>query len=218
MGTTNFTKELVNRIAPFMRTNGFSRKGRHFCKITNDLALCFSIEMPSALVYVEAYIVPLYIPCEHRYFTYGNRMNQIDSIKLPVLSKSADADSIENWCQLFCDSVSSNMLPFFQKVDSPHKLLDYMNSSHFSSTSYIFCPIAEICRLKMFTYFYASELEMARNAVIQYCDVLEEMPFTENILQMRKSEAIEILQLLDCEESAATYRANAVANTLKLLK
>lgn len=214
----SFTREIIKKTSSYLCAKGFSCSGRHFYKIANDLAFCVSIEMPSGLVYVTAYVVPLYVPCSYRYYTYGNRLNYIADIQLPILSKTDDLSKIDQWCNLLCQNLDQKIVPFFTQIDSPCKLLNYLDKSQNSSTSYIFCPIADIWRLKMFTYFYVDEYEMLRHAAKQYCKEVKKMPFTESVMQERMTEVEEVLYILDCEETATAYRLSTIENTINVLK
>ena len=201
--------EIARKVAPFLRTNGFARSGKHFCKISNDLAFCISLEMPSGIMYATAYVVPLYVPCECRYYTYGNRLSQIAGINLPILSKTDDEAKIDEWYKLFCVSMEQRIIPFFEGINSPLKMVNYLHKTQPSFTSYIFCPSVDIYRL---------EDDKGRNIVKLYCKDLKKMPFADSVIQARMEEVGIIECMLKCEEKAKEYLMNTVSNTLKVLK
>ena len=135
----NIFREVSKRITPYMRSKGFNRSGTSYYRIANDIVCCIGFDTPSELLYVTAYIMPLFIPSDHKYYTYGNRLNAIQSIKLPLLSKNDNETVIDTWCRTLCEQIDSQVVPFFTEIDSPDKLLEYINLHICSSTEYFAC-------------------------------------------------------------------------------
>lgn len=213
----SFLKKIIKKISPFMRDLGFSRSGNHFYIVINELAFCISLEMPTGVVYATTYVMPLYIPCENRYYTYGNRMNYIEGMDVPLLLKSDDETAVNDWCDCFCTYIEQKLIPFYKRVNTPQKLIDYMDNTPLQNTSYIFCSRADVWQLKMFTHFYYGEHEKVRNAAKQYCEEIKKMPFTESVIQDRITDVDKILHMLNCEVIATDFCHSTVHHTQSVL-
>ena len=167
------SREIRKRIAPFMKSRGFSRSGQtNYYYIENNIAFCVAFETPTGLTYVTAYVMPLYIPCEFRYLTYGNRLNHIKDIKLPLLNKDSDEDTIDAWCKLLCNSIDQCIIPFFKKIETADKLLAISDNYRFSPDSYIACNELDILRLSMFTFLYVGDLANTASVITRYRETL----------------------------------------------
>lgn len=89
-------EKIVNQIRPYMKEKGIAYSKKCYYSVLNDIAFCVQFDAPGGLVYATFFIMPLYIPSQHRYYTYGNRINTLPSSKLPLLSKSASDEEIQN--------------------------------------------------------------------------------------------------------------------------
>ena len=168
------SKEVIKRIAPFMKIRGFTRSGQtRYYYVANNIAFCVTFETPTGLTYVTAHIMPLYIPCEFIYLTYGNRLNHIRDIKLPLLNKDSDAATIDAWCKLLCRSIDQYIIPFFKKIETADKLLVFSDTYRFSPDSYIACNKLKILRLRMFTFLYVGDLVNTASVITCYREALD---------------------------------------------
>lgn len=180
----SFFKEVAKRITPFMQSKGFSLSGRNYYLISNNIAYCIAFDTPSGLMYVTEYILPLYIPCQCRYYTYGNRLNDIRKIELPLLHKDANAEEIDIWCNLLQRHIEKKIIPYFEKISSAEKLIAYTRRRTHSPTAYLFCHSTEILRLQMFAYLYLGDLVKSANIAARYRDALQKASFfTDSVRQ-----------------------------------
>lgn len=69
-----FCERIRKSAQSFMRANGFAFKKSIFCRIENDMAFCMNLEMPTGMVYSNCFVLPLYVPTEFCYMTYGTRL------------------------------------------------------------------------------------------------------------------------------------------------
>lgn len=165
-------QKITNQIRPYMKVKGYTFSKKCYYSVSNDIAFCVQFDAPGGLVYATFFIMPLYIPCENRYYTYGNRVNALPTSQLPVLTKLASDDEITKWCSSLCDELDKSVFPFFQKITTSKQLVNILgNNSYFS------CPAISIARLKLFTYLYTEDLEKLSKAIRQYPEILKGSTF-----------------------------------------
>ena len=71
--------------------------------------------MPSGLVYATFFVMPLYIPAQNRYYTYGNRFHALRRSILLPLSKDASDDELTVWCEQLRKDLGKFVFPFLQR-------------------------------------------------------------------------------------------------------
>lgn len=213
------SNKIRKRIAPFMKSRGFSRSGQnHYYYVANSIAFCITLETPTGLTYVTAYIMPLYIPCEFRYLTYGNRLNHIKDIKLPLLDKDSDEDTIDAWCKLLCNSIDQYIIPFFKKIETADKLLAFSYTYRFSPDSYIVCNKLDVLRLRMFTFLYVGDPVNTASVITRYREVLGETTYlADHVIQMYYDEINTVESVMQTQESREEFFAQVENNTRKII-
>ena len=214
------SNKIRKRIAPFMKSRGFSRSGQnHYYYVANSIAFCITLETPTGLTYVTAYIMPLYIPCEFRYLTYGNRLNHIKDIKLPLLDKDSDEDTIDAWCKLLCNSIDQYIIPFFKKIETADKLLAFSYTYRFSPDSYIVCNKLDVLRLRMFTFLYVGDPVNTASVITRYREALGSTSYLfDSVIQMLDEEINMVALLLQEKNLAKEFFASVEINIRKILQ
>ena len=212
--------EIRKRIALFMKSRGFSRSGQNrYYYVANNIAFCVAFETPTGLTYVTAYVMPLYIPCEFRYLTYGNRLNHIKDIKLPLLYKDSDEDTIDAWCNLLCHSIDQYIIPFFKKIETADKLLVFSDNYRFSPEPYIVCNKLEILRLRMFTFLYVGDLANTASVITHYREVLSSTSYlADRVIQMLNEEINMVVSLMQTPELRDEFFAQTTNNMRKMIQ
>ena len=193
----NNLQGIIKKLSPYLKSKGFLRSGRNFYYIKNDIAFCIALDAPKELLYVTAYIMPLYIPCDNRYYTYGNRLNTLKSSPLPILKMSSDAKITDAWCETFFQYIEEIIIPFYNDINSPNKLIEYVEQkAHKSSYSFGFSsPEVFIERLKMYTHMYLNNFAEAKIAIESYNNLL--MASTFLTVAVRQKYLKEIAQIED---------------------
>ena len=214
-----FTYELAKRIAPFMRSRGFKRKGKRFYYRLNDIVFCVEFEMPTSFVYVWAYILPLYAPYDFIWLSYGNRLGNMPSIMLPVLNKTAPDEEIADWCNLLCSRIEDSILPIYRSIDTPAKLASYIAKGNEEQYREFICcsePLRE--ELRIHTALYLREWEQLQQALIRYAQELDNAYyFTAAVIQKCRELIPEMEQLCNSDEdNINAYLAKAKEKTGKL--
>ena len=213
------SREINKRIAPFMKSRGFVRSGQtNYHYVVNNIAFCVSFETPTGLTYVTAYIMPLYIPCESRCLSYGNRLNHIEDIKLPLLNKNSDEDTTDAWCKLLCHSLDQYIIPFFKTIETADKLLAFSDNYRFSPDSYIRCSKLNILRLRMFTFLYVGDLANTASVITYYREALGETTYlADHVLQMHYDEINMVESIMQEQESREEFFSQVEKNTRKII-
>lgn len=213
-----FQQEIKKRIAPYMKRHGFRLRNRTFSYISSDIACCVSFEQPGSLMYTWVHVNPLYIPQECFYLSYGNRLNNIAKVKLPPLSDQSTSADLEHWCDMFIRCMDSHILPFFRQVDSPDKLLAYVEKSGRKTIDgMIGAAPWLIAKLKMYTYLYLGNLQEARAAISAWRKALEDVPLTAS-LQETLRQNMEELELLIAQgdDAVRVFCEQTICSTAQL--
>ncbi len=148
----NLCREVTKRLKPYMRSKGFSLVRRTFCCIRNDIAFCIGFENPTGTLYAWEYIMPLYIPSEFQYLSYGDRMHRFG---LPYLNREDAPEMIDQWCAQLCQLLEETIFPFFEQIDSPQKLLQFIAPEKADEYRvFLFCPEIWMEKLRTYTHAY----------------------------------------------------------------
>ena len=210
----NIFREVKKRIMPYMKEKGFRLSGTTYLFTNNDIAYCIGFDTPGGLLYATQYVMPLYIPSGNRYYTYGNRLNP--SKRLPILSKDADDKYIDHWCDMFCKCMEFEVLPFFRKITTPEKLVNYVTDANSPN---FFCPPVFIERLKVFTYLYLQKTEDLIQSVQEYRRLLDEGSFLTNSSMQTYLEEVNMIErlLTDNDVDITAYCLGIIHNTKQIL-
>ena len=210
-------QKITKQIYPYMNEQGYTLSKKCFYKIHNDIAYCLEFEMPSGLVYVTFFVMPLYITAQHHYYTYGNRVGSLRHSKLLPLSKNASEDELNAWCKILLDSLDKVILPFFQKIDSPVELLKIIEKRKHSIKNYFFCPPVQIFRLQLFSYLYTEEFGKLRVLTKKYPRIIQESTyFTKDVRNSYLEENDFIMKLVqDDGQTASAFCAKTIQDTIR---
>lgn len=210
-------KRVIGRISQHMEDRGFLIANRCFYMVRNNMAFCVELESPGALLYASFYIIPLFIPCETRYHTYGNRIHSLPQANLSPLPKNADATEIDDWCIRLCGCLENIIFPFFEKVSTPQKLLDFVSERYNAPQRYIFCPDVQICRLQLFLYAYLGDNVGFVKTERTYRSLLHSCTYFTETVKSRFVQEIDGVELLMRKESQsiAEWFEQVESNTMK---
>ncbi|MGN1157134.1 MAG: hypothetical protein ACI4TK_13230 [Agathobacter sp.] len=215
----NLFREIRRRINPFMKSRGFSISGRNYYYFANNIAFCIAFDMPTGLMYVTSYIMPLYIPFECRYYTYGNRLNAIGDIKLPLLHKDSDEATIDEWCKFLCCKIDQYIIPFFREIETTDKLLKFSDNYHYSADSYVACNDLDILHLRMFTFLYVGDYVNVADVTTSYREVLGSASFLTDLgIQILNEEIDMIVSLAQDKDRAKEFFSQVENNMRKIIQ
>ncbi len=159
-------KKMVPAFWPFFKANGYKKKGNTFFKIENDIAFCITFERPSGFIRVNYYFLPLYIPTEVIYITYGFSSENHPVFPVPSYNTLAEDEERErilqqirkaniiitspektpwhesqkmhfpSWMLQVQQCLTENIFPFFESINSPEKLLCFLRKDVFEIRKY----------------------------------------------------------------------------------
>ena len=214
-------RDVLKKITPFMKSRGFVRSGSsgRFYYVANDIAYCVTFEKPSILIYVTAYIMPLYVPTEYIYFDYGERLRHLHGLELHTLTEN-EPDLMEQWIADYCKAMDEKILPVFQQIPSPEALIGELENESPSLTWLFRCPQIHIEKLKMYTYFYLQRLPETEATIEHYCKELAQCDFlTKTCIQRYIAEADVVATLLHkSAKEGETFIADAIEHTKQFFK
>lgn len=193
-----FQEEVKKRLSSYMKEKGFRLHNKTYYYIHNDIAYCVTFDQPSVLMYTTVHVIPLYIPTEVKYYTYGNRLNHISDVKLHTLRADSAQTAITDWCKQFFNSMDHFIIPFFRQVDTPQKLLSYVvQAEEGKGTGYICCSRLDLERLRLYTYLYLRDFANAEIAANSYQDVATKCTYLiPSLREKLQNEAGEIKRLI----------------------
>lgn len=131
-------------IQPFLLEKGFKRRGNMFYRIRDDIAQLVSFDKAS-FIYCACCIMPLYIPNDFIYYTYGSRM----AARLRA-DDCADAEKMREWTEQLACELEDKAMPFFTSTDSPKKLLRLSGGAK----KFMHCLPDALAELEAFTRAY----------------------------------------------------------------
>ena len=148
--------QVIKHFVPIMAEHGFQRKRNNFFRESEDMIFGVSFENPG-LMYCQFYIIPLWIPTENIYYSYGNRLNNF--AKCPPLCPESSDEQISQWVINTITLLENSIFPFFDTVSTPEKLLDFLQSTHKNISKFLCCPQNQIDRLKIYLVLFLGKFE-----------------------------------------------------------
>lgn len=199
-------QKITNRLRLYMKNHDYQFSKKCFYRIQNDIAYCIQFDMPSSLIYATFFVMPLYIPCEYRYYTYGNRVSAL----LP-LSQNASDEEIGKWCEALCGELENRVFPFFQRAATPEQLVDAVEEKR-----YMLCPAVYISRLELFSYLYIGDFSKLLPVLDEYPRILRSTTFlTETVRRALYAEAENVRRLMQRgEQECHTFCAETIEYTM----
>lgn len=215
----SFTNEIAQRIGPYMKSRGFKRKGGRFYYVQNDIAFCVDLEMPTASVYVWAYVLPLYMPCDFIPLSYGNRMGNMPSVMLPSLLKTDSGEQIESWCSLLCRRIEDTIVPLYRSIATPQKLAAYIENEA-EYRAFMHGTKLDMERLRVYTDLYLHETDRLAESMDRYARELKSCTYLMPAVVQNRMEEIQSLRAMNAagEDELSRFFLDAIGKTSKLFQ
>lgn len=150
----NNTRDVGNRLAPFFKAHGFTRKSNMFYKIQNNIAFCAGLERPGGL-YFLCYIIPLYIPTSVRHITYGGRLQDFEPFPVPHFDFYINEPSqLEVFVERTMECCEKYVFPLYDSISTPEGLIDFLNKGfQYVRTFWTNLDIIHYYEVKLYTNF-----------------------------------------------------------------
>ena len=204
--------DLLKPYKNILQNDGYSFKNSLFYKIENDIAFCFSFSNIS-LIYCDYYFIPLYIPTPHRYLTYGNRLEILTG---RAVRPCYPGNNFDDWMRSVNKVIDNEIIPFFDKISSPDKLLKLIyreDPAYDRFIAYSLCDKGILC---IYTNLY---LGRYRDANIIFSDLYDYLQHNNDDLwtntQLKKLDEIQANLLQRNEEDISEYLKASVISTAK---
>ena len=190
---------LYRRLSPYLKKQGFIKRGSTYYKIENDIAFCITLDFPS-YVKTWCHILPLYMPTEFLHMTHGNLIDGFYHSIRDTLSKYDDVSDtqINIWIDEITAIFEYDVFPFFDSILTPRALLEYCELSPNMRNKYLpYIGGHHMLRLQAYTALYLGELKTAEKAVENFKkSVLQDALLTPNMTNRYLSEADEMTKML----------------------
>ena len=205
---------LIDRhMKPWMKEQGFSRKGRNYFKIVDDIAYCVANGIGD-LVHTHYYILPLYIPTDYIYLQYGDEIEHQYRQVLRLYRRTTQ-ENVDSWYAGAKEVLENEIFPFFEQISSKKKLLNYISQG--PSHMFISREGPWIERLRTYSYLCLLDREKATAALEEYKRELH-ITFSNSLdwyKAEKEAELLEISKLLQkTDEEITTYFQNVCKETM----
>ena len=233
--------KIIPAFGPFFKENGYQKRGNRFFKIENDIAFCVRFERPTSWVYVHYHIIPLYIPTDFCYLTYGDRLESHSVYPVPSYDISEeDNDSLSimrrikdslpgvmwnepkkmdftEWMEQVQKCLAEDIFPFFESINSPENLLCFLRKDVREKQKYMLCLGNEYRNAYLATYTcaYISDLKSAAEyaACAQSCILQSKTPYHKDWGWLEELDVLEQMIQAPAETREAFFR-ETIAHTL----
>ena len=121
-----FCERIRKNAQSFMKANGFAFKKGVFYRIENDMPFCMNLEMPTGTVYSNCFVLPLYVPTEFCYMTYGTRLT------VGAAERDGGAGNAAGLAGEWMSILSNDIFPCFQTISSPDAFFTQVVIGRFS--------------------------------------------------------------------------------------
>lgn len=194
-------ERIHKQLGPYMKEKGFLRKGRYYYQIIGDIAYCIGFDNSPGSVYAYFFVMPLFIRSDFIYITYGERLNVLFRDRMPALDKTSGDGEISAWAETVTALLDDYVFPFFRQMDSPERLLSLLARDRNRRNAYIFCPLLDAIRLKMYTLLYLHRKAEARAAIEEYRAELGRVTYlTDRMIKHCHEEANALMDMLAAED------------------
>lgn len=174
----------VRRLSdPFFQARGFTRRGNLYCKIGSSVACCVLFE-PAGLLYCTYCVIPLYMPSQNLYLTYGDRVEHASRGRIPPLSPSqSDDTAAAAWIKSLTAWLDRRILPFFDRIDTPEGLERFLRKGYRRVQRYFRCTKEQYRRLCAYTACMSGHDSLAEKdirAAVKELDRTTPYPYAES--------------------------------------
>lgn len=211
-----FSRSMINRTSYFMEDKGFRRKGKLFYRINNDIAFCVEFDYPGGLLYVTFYVIPLYVPSNGRYYTFGKRIDAYFLKFMPDVNADSSEEQLLYWTQSFEKAMKEYVLPYFRRICSPAALAEACRDRK-CTQEYMNCPPIQKTRLLLHTYAYLQDRESYKAMEKVFREEIRNCTFLAPLILEKYQAEIDKLNQVICmsQNDFCAYQLNVVTETKK---
>ena len=209
----NNTRDVGNKLAPFFKAHGFTRKSNMFYKIQNNIAFCAGLERPGGL-YSMCYIIPLYIPTNIPYLDYGCRLENFEPF--PVKSFSFywdDPSELEVFVERTMECCEKYYFPLYKNISTLEGLIDFLNKGYKYVGKYFDnLNLVRFYELRIYTNFILSRYDAMLSDIPLIYDAIDSWPIgKEGKVNFKKN----IADFADFRFAPAEEKEEFIKNTIE---
>lgn len=179
-------KTISDAIKPVLTELGYRRKGNTFYKVSGSFAFCVMVEHPG-LYYARYYLIPLYMPQDQVCLTYGKRFRHW---------WDGNGD-VTLFISQVIDGIREEVIPFFQQINSPARLLAFLRQDDGSVRPCFDCPRFRCSLLAAYTALTLHDSQAFHSAVSETREFWSEAAahYTRNAAESFEAELTNLEQL-----------------------
>ncbi|MBR7077829.1 MAG: hypothetical protein IKI41_03700 [Clostridia bacterium] len=149
--------EIFRLFGDYFNTRGFKKKGSMVYRINDYISLCLFFECTNTgSVYFDYSFFPIIMSSCFFHYTYGGRLQDISPGRHTSLTVPYETEeSIQKWVQIVKDAVDSRLIPFYQMIEDPKTLLNYLYSNE--KDNIISCSFVDRIMLTAYLEVYIGE-------------------------------------------------------------
>ena len=206
-------------IFEFMKSRSFKKRGNLYFNIQNDISFCINLEQPTGLLYCTFSVMPLYMPAQVRYFTYGNRLNSFSLHPIPTLKKDASDIAVSNWSLQLRSALHSSVFPFFDSISDVPSLNVFLQDDLQNIRKYFFCAEIDIYRLKLYTNLALNNTDILLKMLTDSPRVLERSPHIQGEVKRKYTEEFSTIHHIatSCDKCSCEFIKRTIQYTKKAL-
>ena len=211
MNNSNF-KKILSLYNSFFKRYSFSKYSRLFFNCTNNIVKLVSFDCPSSIIYCTYCIMPLYIPSEFIYYSYGRQMKN----RINIQGKDTSDAEIATWIEMVEDEIVENAFMFFGEFDSPEKILKFPTVR---LKEHMCCPLDQISLLRAYSFLYCGDFKNAMTAIAESQNLLmSNSTYTQRVRSNKLNELQMLARLVSSgEDTAKAFFQQVIETTSKLL-
>lgn len=209
----NSTRDVGNKLAPFFKAHGFTRKSNMFYKIQNNIAFCAGLERPGGL-YSLCYIIPLYIPTSVRHITYGGRLQDFEPFPVPHFDFYWNEPSqLEVFVERTMECCEKYVFPLYDGISTPEGLMDFLNAGYtYTHKFWRNLDLWHFYQLRIYTNFILDCYEEMLTDIPLAYDAIDLWPMSkETRINVKKT----LSNLVDFRFAPAEEKEEFIKNTIE---
>ncbi len=210
------TRDVGNRLAPFFKAHGFTRKSNMFYKIQNNIAFCAGLERPGGL-YSLCYILPLYMPTDVRHIMFGSRLERFKRFPVESVDFIWDEPSkIEEFAEKTIECCEKYFFPLYDSISTPESLMDFLNKGYkYAHSFFTNLDLWRFYELRIYTNFILSRYDAMLMDIPLACDAANLWPISKEAKDYCKKSLSELADLRFApEEEKQEFIKNTIEHSL----
>lgn len=207
--------DVVKKIAPFLKENGFTKKSSKFFKLKGCCLFIVSFE-PATFIRPGFFVYPLYYPFEFQSLNFGGHLCSYKSNPINNLNRECSESELDEWIFKLKKILSSSVFVHLESIDSLTKLSEFLDNGYrFVHYYWGFTRPDSYYTLKAYTDFLREKKLEMQKSIEKGIYYINDFSTFEHIKQKWR-DRIEILNQMfeKTDEDKRVFIESIVKNTL----